>query len=146
MATFNANMTFEGDIDDEDLNQLVENDQYLKDNLVAVKFGPAFGLDVTTGVKIFAGVEPIRPRRTQSEFEGDVEFGDWFSPTCKPSVILTLSTTNRIRTFTTVRGLGNNSLEPDHRGFHYTIAHQLIPGETWTFSQPLRLNWIAIGY
>lgn len=135
-------------LDAEKFQQMSENDQFLFENVFETEYN-GYGVRRNEGLKILTGVVAM-PARDSLTTEVDVAFPSYFGVGCSPVVVATCSTRNRVRSMVTVRGRGGQK-NPDHLGFHITLAHQL--GVNLKYDNPdeetsriQHVHWIAIGY
>lgn len=137
--------------DEGKLDNMTENDKFLYERLVPVNY-TAYGLVRTEGLKILSGVIEMPPKNAQHT-EVDVEFPPgYFTVGSRPVVTATFQSMHRRRSMVSIRGRGGNR-NPDHSGFHVTVAHQLNSGQTLRFDNPdgdpnriVRVHFIAIGW
>lgn len=108
--------------------------------------------NVGNNLKIAAGTVVVNPDPNSQIIQRDVRFASGtFTTGNAPIVIAQLASTDRIRSFVTVSGFGDNR-EPSAAGFHLWVAHQVLPpnaaGEPQqlTMARAQTVFWLAIGY
>ncbi len=104
-------------------------------------------------LKIIAGTTITNTDVNAQIVRQDVRFDkNAFTPGNAPIVIAQLATTDRVRAFCTVSGLGGNSQHPSAAGFGLWVAHQIMPPnsegqeQVLTLARPQIVFWLAIGY
>ena len=129
-------------IDEDTMNQLANNEQYLRDNTVDGLYQFAGGGGRTEGIKILAGKKVV-PQSGNDRDTITVYFDKFFTPNSSPIVVCTAVTEQKPKVDVTVSGIG--SLHPDHNGFQAKIVLDM-GDDGGKLNAPVWVNWQAIGY
>lgn len=129
-------------ITDEKLQGMVDNDNYLRDNMTRSQYG-ANGITKTTGVKIASGLALITARKGRSATRS-VFFGNYFSDGCKPIVTTGTVSISQRMIWVTHYGPGSN-LIPTRDGFTVFVY---VDTETKkkNITRNFYVSWHALGY
>lgn len=147
MTGFNEGVTYRPNdaVDNQGLNQLVHNVNYVYENLTPIRFSAYGNSARTSGLRIACGVVSIGPDESAMRVTRTVTFGSFFTVGAKPVVVATQATTDRVRSMTTIRGMSGGEIAPSHVGFHVSVSHQLGTTEL-TFARIQYVHYIAIGF
>ena len=126
------------------LNQMVNNTQWVYENMPRMLYS-AYGVKKADSVKIIAGTAVV-PANNQSWASVIVSFGNYFTPGCKPVVVMTRQPTNgRWRFHETVTGISGYPI--DHRGAKLSVgADYYGTSAKNVVDAPQVINYIAIGW
>lgn len=129
-------------IDEDSLDQMNNNEVFLRDQMVDGKYMFDWGGQVDTGVKILCGRVYIPPQNVQVTY-GTVGFPQLFTPQSQPIVTATILSQEQCAHEYIVHGIG--TYFPDHRGFQFKLKiSNAYPKKT--LDQPLYFQYIAMGY
>lgn len=131
-------------VDEETLDQLNANQQYLRDQSVDGKIQFLTGSVIDTGVKVLAGNTYIAPNGGKVN-GGAIGFTNMFTPGSEVIVTATLASQAGTRYLLTINGLGGG-WQPDYRGFSVRLTIRAASETNELFTDGLILNWIAVGY
>jgi len=129
-------------IDLERLNTLVTNQNYLRDNKVAVRYS-AYGDTQTDGFRIACGVtDADNPNRFfRNRWVGT---GNFFTPGTRPVVNVSYATLRARRSTISVAQRTGQSPIPDHTGFQSYLRFIFDSGNL-PFG-PNFIHWMMMGY
>jgi hypothetical protein len=134
-VNWNANQL----IDEDSLDQINNNVNWLKNNSLTGSYQTATGYPISQGLKILTGKSTI-PGQGQIDLYQDVYFAKSFTPNSSPVVTATAWCHTHISPLN-IFGLDGSSTI-DHRGFRVHM-YSVVNG-AYTVN-PI-INWIAIGY
>lgn len=127
----------------EKLNQMTDNDKYLKDHAMPQLY-KAYDLNKTDGLRVASGIVAHGPA-TQREVRFDISWAGFFSTGCKPSIQATLAVTDQVRAFITIKGIGSGNLRPEN-GFTVIVNADPLAETKNYFPTTFHVHWMAIGY
>lgn len=129
-------------LDEDTLNQISNNQEYLRAESVDGLYVNGSGVTVGTGVKILGGRRTIAAS-TQSSIHVTVGFKRFFSTTCSPVIVTQILSTGQNQFHTVVRGVSTNM--PTHEGFIANIRTTRIEKGATKINK-IYLDWIALGF
>lgn len=131
-------------VDTGKLNQMANNTQYVYEMTPRMLFN-AYGVKKTNAVKIISGIA-IVPANGALWSSVDVSFGTFFTPGCKPVVVVSRQpTSGKWRFHTLARGLSENNI--DHRGVKIACGADYYGTSTKNVCDvPNTVHYIAIGW
>lgn len=124
------------------LNQFSDNQQWLYDNMPRARYMFTGGARRNEGVKILGGYCLI-PATSEAESNQTVNFGEFFTPGCKP-IITTGTLSIQRRMHITYDGIG--TFMPDHRGFIIHVRTDAAYEKNNVISRNMYVGWQALGY
>lgn len=130
-------------IDENTLDQINNNVNWLKDNSLSGNYQNQTGGITSKSIKLLAGKTMI-PSQNTSDYYFDIYFGKVFTPNCEP-IITTGAWTMYFPSSISVMGL-NGGDTPDHRGFRINIKLTPVAGTPVQWTMNPILHWHAIGY
>ena len=126
-------------IDEDSLDQLNANVNWLKNNSLTGQYQQPTGTPTSTGLKILAGKSSLGT--SGSYFAAlDVYFAKSFTPNSSPVVTASIYSSNQVSAFN-IYGL-DNSTTIDHRGFKIFLRKI----DNTIYQDNSYINWIAVGY
>lgn len=129
-------------IDEDSLDQMNNNEVYLRDQMVDGKYMFDWGGQVDTGIKLLGGRVYIPPQQVTVTY-GTVAFPQFFTPESQPIITTSLLAPSECVFDHIVYGIG--TYFPDHRGFQFKIkVNEAYPRKV--FSQPMYFQYHAMGY
>jgi hypothetical protein len=134
-VNWNANQL----IDEDSLDQINSNLNWLKDHSLTGQLQSATGYPTSTGLKILAGKSVIPALGTPWIYY-DVYFAKSFTPNSSPVITASAWTGNQTSAINVIGLDGTSSY--DHRGFKVN----LYPVVNAPYTVNPIVNWIAIGY
>lgn len=130
------------------MNQLGDNAEWLYQNTPRALYTLSGGIKRAQGIKIAAGRVMIPQNNKSDSASRTVRFGNFFSTRCQP-IITTGIVSGKTRTFCVISGIGDNSLQPDHRGFQVGV-NIVTEGKNANkkdhISSSFYISWQAMGY
>lgn len=130
-------------IDEDSLDQMNNNEVYLRDQMVDGKYMFDWGGQVDTGIKMMCGRVYLPPNGNITVTYGTVAFPQMFTPESQPIITATLLSQEQCAHEYIVRGIG--TFFPDHRGFQFKVRISQAYAKK-TLDQPLYFMWMAMGY
>lgn len=125
------------------LNQMVNNDQWIYENMPRVNFS-TYGIKRTNGIKVLAGIA-IAPAALSVNSKTTYNFGTFFSSGCKPVIVTgTQPTSGRGRYHVVFRGIGTPY--PDHRGMEVTASTDELVAKNNVMDARVYVHFVAIGW
>jgi len=141
MADYKAvSWTENQDITLDDMRQLNDNIEYVKDGLVKSRVANPNGTKVEKGVRILAGRVAI-PRGKVKARKIKVGFGGMFSAGSAPICTFTVASNHDRYFHTSIQGL--SGLQPDHNGMY--VVWTGAKGNT-AIERSMWGNYICMGY
>ena len=129
-------------ITNEKLNSMVSNDNWLRDNMVRGRYA-ANGVRRETGVRIASGLALITSGKAAKQARY-VDFGTYFSESCKPIVTTGIVSASQRQIFATIDGPGSKP-QPTRDGFQVHV-HVESKNKKNKISRNFYVSWHAIGY
>lgn len=129
-------------ITDEKLGAMVNNDQWLKDNMVRGKYS-GHGVNRDTGVRLLSGLALITSRKSASATKS-VSFGNYFTEGCKPIVTTGIVSGSQRQIYDTIDGPGNAG-HPTRDGFQVHVYVE-SKNKKKKISRNFYVSWHALGY
>lgn len=129
-------------LDEDTLNQLTQNQEFIKAESTDGLFTTASGIAVSQGLKIYGGRRTIGAS-TQSSIHVTVGFKRLFSTTCSPIVVTQILSTGQNQFHTVVRGV--TQITPTHEGFIANIRTTRIEKGATKINK-IYLDWFAMGF
>lgn len=130
-------------IDEDSLDQINNNEVYLRDRSVQGKYMFDWGASVDQGIKVMAGRIYI-PAQNVEVVYGTVGFPQLFTPDIQPIVVTNILSPGQNKFMHIVYGIG--TYFPDHRGFQFKINVRAGQSDNQVFSNPIYLQYHALGY
>lgn len=129
-------------MDEDTLDQMNNNINYLRDQSVNGKYQALGGGLVDIRIKLLCGRAIITPRRTDTATVR-CSFASMFTPNSTPVVTTSIVSPGQIKIFHKISGIGR--LHPNHQGFDCSV-NIYASGKSDKIVKPLYVNWIAMGY
>ena len=130
-------------ITDEKLDAMVNNDNWLRDNMARAQYG-ANGVHRDTGVRIASGLVLMTAGKGITRNKR-VSFGSYFSESCKPIVTTGIVSTAQRQIHVTIDGPGN-SVQPTRDGFQ-CYCYVVVPKKgNKKITRNFYVSWHALGY
>lgn len=119
---------------------MVNNDNWLYENMARVYYNNGGSIKRSTGLKIMAGAIYVAPNKA-NYMRKTVSFGSYFSAGCKPIITTGLNASYGTRSHLTFYGL--NGISVDHQGAIFTLY---ASNPASKFVSGVYINWVAVGY
>lgn len=129
-------------ITDEKLGAMVNNDEYLRDNMMRGRYH-GNGTTRLTGLRMASGMALITARKSASATKW-VDFGNYFTEGCKPLVTTGIMSSSQRQIFATFDGPGNK-WQPTRDGFQVHV-YVVSNSKTKKISRNFYVTWHALGY
>jgi hypothetical protein len=129
-------------LDEDTLDQMVANEQFLRDQSVDGKVTTEWGSIWDTGIKMLCGRAMI-PAQSASVVYGTVGFTSMFTPGSQPVIATGITSVAGNKFMHVIRGIGQ--VMPDHRGFQYQLNVRGVGDDNSSIGNTIYLNWIAMG-
>lgn len=129
-------------ITDDKLGAMIDNDTYLRDNMVRARYN-ANGVIKTTGVKIASGLALISSGKS-AQFTRNVTFGSYFQTGCRPIITTGTVAGSQRQIWVTVDGPGSLLL-PTRDGFQVHVFVNSA-SKTKKIARNFYVAWHALGY
>lgn len=129
-------------ITDEKLDAMVSNDNWLRENMLSGQY-KGHGVSKTTGVKIVSGLV-MMPAGKANQVTKNVNFGNFFSTSCRPIVTTGIVSSFHRMIFATIDGPGS-ALHPTNQGFQVHVYVDST-SKTKKISRSFYVSWLAIGF
>jgi len=129
-------------ITDEKLDAMVNNDNYLRDNMVRGRYG-ANGVNRDTGIRIASGLALITSGKSADKTKY-VDFGNYFSDSCNPIVTTGIVSGSQRQIYATIDGPGSKA-QPTRDGFQVHV-HVNSSNKKKKISRNFYVSWHAIGF
>lgn len=126
-------------IDEDSLDQINANLNWLKNNTLTGQLQNATGFPTSTGLKILAGKTTV-PGQGKVDVYENVYFAKAFTPNSSPTITATAWCATHISPLN-IYGLDGQTVN-DHRGFMVHM-YSVVNG---AYTVNPVINWIAIGY
>lgn len=130
------------DIDEDTMNILASNDQWLYDNMPQ-GFYSVNGISKNTNLKMAGGIITVGPTKAKTIYK-EVGFGNFFSASSLP--IVTATHTGNHRAFITIGGIGSGNIKPDNRGFSFNLTADPVTATKNYFPNAINVHFIAFGW
>lgn len=129
-------------VDDEKLDAMVSNDNWLRDHQVRGRYG-ANGVNRDTGIRLASGLCLITSGKAASQTKF-VTFGNYFSDSCKPIVTTGIVSATQRQIYVTIDGPGSKP-QPTRDGFQVHV-YVNSTNKAKKISRNFYVSWHAIGY
>lgn len=100
------------------LDAMVSNDNWLRDNMIRARYA-TIGDSRETGVRMLSGLATVRSSKSASRTV-NVNFGSFFSQSCKPVVTTGIVSKTQRQIFVTIDGPGSKPM-PTRDGFQIHV-------------------------
>lgn len=129
-------------IDEDSLDQISNNLIFLRNQMVDGKYMQLNSGVTDTGLKLLCGRALITPRNSDTATVR-INFASMFTVGTVPVVTTSITSSNRIKIFHTIRGIG--SFHPNHQGFEAKVNLDYDSKKKDKIKSTLCVNWIAMG-
>ena len=129
-------------ITDEKLDAMVNNDNWLRDNMMRGKYS-ANSVNRENGMRMLAGLALITSGKAASK-SVNVSFGNYFSEACRPIVTTGIVSAGQRQIYSTIDGPGSKP-QPTRDGFQ---AHVFVnsSNKKKKIARNFYISWHALGY
>ena len=136
-------------ISTDDLNQVVSNLQYIKENVPTIQFrGPVSGSRVESKVQIVSGKVEIPANKKSDNVAKNVKFpAHTFSPGTNINISLGIEGahwTDYHKLHAVAQGL-NGAGHPNYKGFRVFVNNHALDPRNDKMIRMIRVHWIAMG-
>lgn len=125
------------------LEAMVSNDNWIKTKMTQ-SFYSAFSKKRDEGIRIASGLVLITARKSASASK-TVQFGEFFSPGCRPIVTTGTVSKAQRKIWVTIDGPGNE-LHPTSDGFQVHVVVNASSKKNKKISPNFYVAWHALGY
>lgn len=129
-------------IDSETMQTIAGDLRYLYDNTPAVYYR-AYDVRKNTGMKVACGVVQMVPHKAK-QINRDISFGNYFSASCRPVVVVTGATGAWVSI--EIAAQGGHTRVVNNTGFRIYLQSNEVGKVKSYFPSSSYIHWIAIGW